>query len=123
MAISRAVWCPEDGYVFCSQSEAAAYYGVNQSSVSKQIRGKIRSVLGKTFEYVDEAEARSLGLAISSSTPVKVRCLNDDTVWPSISEAAKHYGIDPSLVSKHVRGKFRQAKGYKFEKVEETPNE
>lgn len=50
----------------------------------------------------------------------KVLCINDGLVYPSMSEAAKKYGVNQSAISRQIHGKRRTAKGYYFIAVSQT---
>lgn len=44
----------------------------------------------------------------------KVLCINDGTIYDSISDAAKKYSIDQSAISRQIKGERKTAKGYYF---------
>ena len=50
---------------------------------------------------------------------IKIRMTNTGLTFPSIKAAAKHLNLSESSISKVVRGKMRETRGYMFEKVEE----
>lgn len=116
---SKPVWCPDDGLVFSSINEAARHYQIDNSTISKAVRGVLQHAGGKQFEAISEQEAVELGLDVSSfERPVRIICLNDNREWSSIRDASRHYGIDQTSISKHLHGKYRHVGGYTFEKVE-----
>lgn len=116
---SKPLWCLEDGMIFYSQGEAARYYKTDVSNISKHMRGITHSVRGVTLEYISREEAVKLGLdVVSLGQPVKIVCLTDGRVWDSIRSAAKHYGIDQSLLNRHVNGRYKQVGGRSFAKLQ-----
>ena len=52
--IVRKVRCIETGEVFDSQKEASKNLGVNQQSIGKVLKGKLKQTGGYHFEFVEE---------------------------------------------------------------------
>lgn len=46
-----------------------------------------------------------------------VRCIETGETFASQNRAAEVYGINPGVLSSHLSGKMKDAKGYTFEKV------
>lgn len=44
----------------------------------------------------------------------KILCINDGQIFDSMSDAAKHYKIAQSAISRQVNGNRRMANGYYF---------
>ena len=44
----------------------------------------------------------------------KIKCVNDNLIFSSIREAARHYNIDNSCVAKHLKGRYDSVKGLRF---------
>lgn len=54
-----------------------------------------------------------------------IMCVNDGTVYSSLSDAAKNYDTTRSAISKHVSGKLKSVKGLNFVQITgcESPEE
>lgn len=52
---TRCVYCVEDQREYESASAAAQAYGINDANMSRHLKGKSRSVGGKSFRYSDES--------------------------------------------------------------------
>lgn len=50
----------------------------------------------------------------------QVRCVQTGEVYPSINSAAKSLSLDVSNLMKHLQGRGKSIKGYKFEYLEEA---
>ena len=46
---------------------------------------------------------------------IKVYCITNNTVYKSASEAARQLNLDPSSITKCLKGKYKQTKGYQFQ--------
>lgn len=54
---------------------------------------------------------------VVKSSRTKVKCIETGTHYTSLAEAGRSLNIDPSSISKHIRGIYSQVKGYHFEIV------
>lgn len=48
---------------------------------------------------------------------VKIFCINDFTTYPSIADAAQHYNIATSSISKQLKGERTTVGGFHFVKI------
>ena len=55
----------------------------------------------------------------SITRPKSVRCIELNTIYPSVSEAARCLNLDQSCISKVCRGKLKTTGGYHWEFVKE----
>ena len=53
IATSKRVWCNEYGIAFASIRDAGRTLGIDHSSISKVCKGKLKSIKGLTFNYLD----------------------------------------------------------------------
>lgn len=58
---------------------------------------------------------------MSLAKGVPIRCLNDGKEFNSSREAGKYYNIDPGFVNRAAKGEVKNAKGYKFERLNRKP--
>ncbi len=112
----RPVRCITTGQTFSSISAAANAIAAPPSNVSSHLlHGSPRTVKGHTFEYVyDEAQEHRH----HKTTPRAVRCITDGQTFPSITKAAKHYGIAPANLHSHLHGSLRHVGRKTFEWVD-----
>lgn len=55
---------------------------------------------------------------MSLAKGIPIKCINDGKEFNSSQEAAKYYKIHPSFVNRAAKGEVKDAKGYKFERIE-----
>ena len=81
---------------------------------------KSKALFKKTWysntENTEQARNRLIERNKNNNPAIKkaIKCLNDGFEFKSIREAARHYGIDSSYISKHLRGLHPSVKGFKF---------
>lgn len=125
----RPIRCLTTGQTFPSISAAAHAISAPPSNVSSHLRhGSPRVVRGHTFEYVNELEptpdtntntnTASRKPRSHRTTPRPVRCLTDGLTFPSITKAAKHYGIAPANLHSHLHGSLRHVANKTFEWID-----
>jgi hypothetical protein len=103
----RSVWCFEDKIKFASVAEAARYYNLDASGISKCCRGKLRSTGGKHFYY--DGDEVNLTQATYGAKPCE--CLDTGEWFVSASEAARKKNINTTSIAKACAGKQRTAGG------------
>ena len=72
----------------------------------------------RRVSYLAKSYGHSKGCKAHNSVPVI--CLNDGTLYSSVTEAAIKLGLDHSTVCAVVRGRFAKTKGYSFRRAMET---
>ena len=97
-------------------------YGRHLSEESKRKQKETFERNGSTRTHVWTDEERKQRSEISKryceqNVNKKVRCLEDDLVFGSITEAAKYYGVSVSTLSGTLHGKQHTSKGKHFEFV------
>jgi predicted transcriptional regulator len=110
----RPIECIETGEVFASITAAAQAHGVKPSNLCWHLKGYHTSVGGKTYRHTT---LPTPAIPHDQRARRKVKCLDDGQTFPSITQAAEHYGLSPNSVSLHLRGVQRSAKGKRFEYV------
>jgi len=88
----------------------------NGTKHSKEtIEKRKKSFLSNT-KNIDKIKKRITELNKNNNPCVKfpVKCLNDNKIFKSIREAGRFYDIDNSYLSKHLKGRYNNIKGYKF---------
>lgn len=48
---------------------------------------------------------------------ISIMCINDGMIFKSLSEAAEHYGIDQTAMSRQLKGERKTAGGLHFIKI------
>ena len=109
---SKAVVCIETGKVYPNMKTAAADIGIVPSAISGVIRGANITAGGYHWRYADEDANTG-----SRKRNVAVICLDTGEYFPTLEAAAKKFGINPSTVSKIVRGKCKSS--LHFQRAEE----
>ena len=110
----RPIECIETGEVFPSITAAAQAHGVQPSNLSWHLKGYHTTIGGRTYKYVDP---KAQPVPHNQRTRKQVRCKDDGQVFPSLTQAAKHYGVAPNGLSLHLRGMQTNVGGKKFEYV------
>ena len=138
-ALRRKVVCLDDGLVFDSITDAASYYDLDGSSICEVCsRSAIRKTAGnRVFRYFGDhlggaAEAievkrvaqENQGRWLNHGQGAyrrPVQCIDDGRIFPSVKDAAEHYGVPAWTISKLCRGipcggarGPKPAKGLKF---------
>lgn len=110
----RPIECIETGEVFASITAAAQAHGVKPSNLSWHLKGYHASVGGKTYRHTT---LPAPAIPHNQRARRKVRCLDDGQTYPSITQAANHYGVAVNGLSLHLRGLQTNVGGKKFEYV------
>lgn len=128
-AVQVSVVCLDDGKWFESVKSAAKFYGVLPNRISTCCRGYEVSVHGLRFCYakkpLSEKTRRSKLAALKKRLANKceasrivrsrpVICLTDGVRYPSISSAAKAYGVSPLRIVQICQGKGQTRNGTRF---------
>lgn len=107
--------------------------GASGAVHSKESRNKVRSAL--TGKPLTEARKKNISKALVGvkqsperaeqsrkwlqsqveKQKIKVRCVTTNTVFTSVSEAAKFTGVDASSIVKACKGKLKRPGGFQFE--------
>lgn len=123
------VVCIETGAIFEQPKAAAEWIDVHPSNITKVCRGKQLTAGGKHWRYLNEPpelKAKREALLESSTTNltnehsrVRIRCVETQEVYNSVSEAATALGINRSGISNALRGKAKTAGSYHWEYINE----
>lgn len=78
---------------------------------------KRKESFSKNISHINSLSERCKMLNSKNNPCVKheMRCVTDGLVFDSIREAARHYGIDNSFISKHLKGVYKSVKNLTFE--------
>lgn len=86
-----------------------------KSKWSKQRAGKKREarpdLVDSNRKRVWSDESRK---KLSLSNGISIFCINNDSAYPSISEACRQLNLDHKSVTRVLKGEFKQTKGYRF---------
>lgn len=105
--------CEQTGVVYNSLYELTKKTGIEGSHVSNQIKGKLKSVKGYTFKYYNEGDT-IVKKPRCNNFIKKVKCLNNNKIYNSMSHVSRELNIDARMVKKVCEGKLKQSKGLKF---------
>lgn len=124
------VVCIETGVIFEQPKAAAEWIDVHPSNITKVCRGEQLTAGGKHWRYLNEPpelKAKREALLESSTAKltnehsrVRIRCVETQAVYNSVSEAAATLGINRSGISNALRGKAKTAGPYHWEYVDEN---
>ena len=123
------VVCIETGEIFEQPKAAGDSVGVHASNITKVCRGIQLSAGDKHWRYLDEPpelKAKREALLQASvekktneHSRIRIRCLETQEIYNSVSEAAKALNINRSGISNALRGKAKTAGPYHWEYVDE----
>ena len=111
---NKPVICIEEDKLFYSIADAAAHYSINNTCVSKVLAGKYSHAGHHTFRYATEEEimraVKDVTIQEEASTTANgtrtngncepCMCITDGMYFASMVDAAEHYGVAPSQISK-----------------------
>lgn len=103
--------CVETGQTFESTRSAASVMGLDASSVTKVLRGRMIQTRGYTFKYLAEPTPicqRKRRLSY------QVRCDNSGKVYKSCLQAALDTGVSDRMIREVAQGKRKTVKGLSF---------
>jgi group I intron endonuclease len=96
-------------------------YGIHMSNESKEKRQKTCEERCCTFTHewtTEERERSSIRFKeLAKQWSKRVRCIEDDTIFETITRAAKHYSVSKSTLSGHLNGRQKMCAGKHFEFV------
>ena len=124
----KTVICIEDNKMFYSATEAASYYGINYSSLTKVLNGKYSSTSGMHFRYATEEEIPVVKKNITVQTEAvitgegkrtngncnAVLCITTGEIFSSGTDAAEAFGVTPASMSRACRIKGATTGGHRF---------
>ncbi len=109
----RKIRCIETGEIFPSIKAAAEEYDLNAPNISAVLAGKLRSIKGCSFEYVDDN-----GEPVHKKASQPVRCIETNQIFKSMDEAGRIMNIDSYGIGLVLRGKRENVRGYHFEFID-----
>lgn len=112
----------------CNSTKETIRKANENKIVSKETKAKIRKARAKqviTREAIEKTAAKNRGRKMSPEfckklgerTSKAVRCIENDTCYKSMKEAAAVLNVSVSGISQHINGKFSHVKGLHFEYV------
>ena len=110
----KEIICTDTDEIFSSIHDCAIKLGLNESSIVRVCKGKIRSTKGFHFQYWEGKKFKKTFKGKGRQMK-KVRCLNNGKVYRSAREAAKELKLGHNYVALICRGKLKSTKGYVFE--------
>lgn len=118
----KKIVCLETGMVFASVREAAKTLNIRLSCISNCLHGRHETAGGCHWDFYRE-DGKYVFPEKKNRTNKKLRkkviCINTQTIYNSIKEAAKSNNLDASNISDCVRGKQNYVKGFSFSYYEE----
>lgn len=117
---SKSIVCLNTGDVYESVEIASKQFGASISYTHKCCKGLVASSgkdeygTGLAWAYIDDYNnmseneiANRIEIAINNSNknrPVSIKCLNTNEVFLNVTSAAKKYGLNVGVLSKHIKG-------------------
>lgn len=114
----RKVISIETKEVFDTIKKAASKYNINGSNISSCIRNPALTAGGCHWALVENYDEKKLPPKQRTSVMKKVRNIDTQVVYDSITEAAKAYGILDGNISRVCRKKAKTAGGCHWEYVD-----
>ncbi len=112
------VECCELNEIFDSVTTAAKFAGVKKETISAVLHGKLKKAGG----YHWKVAAPDAIVTIKGTTPKnyrKVRCVETDEIFPTVTAAARSIGVAMCTISDVLHGRHKMAGGYHWEYVKE----
>ena len=120
----RKIVCISTGEIFNNVREAASKLNILSTNISCALRGKTDKANGMIFRYLDDnlnkkfdklRETRHRNMVENSKKLGKsVICINNNTEYYSIQEAARQLKLSAGNIHQILNGKRKQTKGYIF---------
>lgn len=110
----KEIICTDTGEIFLSVQECAAKLGLNESSIVKVCKGKIKSTNGFHFQYWEGKQVKKT-VKEKGRKMKKVKCLNNGRIYKSAREAARELQLGNNYISAICRGALKSTKGFVFE--------
>lgn len=113
---AKPIYCVETGEIYSSIAEASRILSISKGSLNTCCCGHIGSVYGLHYRYLSEYGTPFIRRKNKSQT--KVRCVETNTIFNSMTEAADLMGIDISHISRACNKQCEKAGGYTWEYVD-----
>lgn len=113
--------CIETGKIYATQKEASVDIGCSASQLGNALVGKhnVKTAGGYHWEYVDKLNTKNDKSKNKNRKKIKVKCIETNECFNSISECAKSLKVYRSSVYNSVNYGFA-CKGFHFEQVKEV---
>jgi len=111
--VKRKVICLDTNQVFESMTKAAKEYGISDVAIRLNCLGKSKNAKGYRFVFLEDYLSGNIPIKKSAELR-KVMCLNDMTVYDSVSDAHRKMNLSISAITNNCLGKTKTLKGYKF---------
>lgn len=89
----------------------------SKQKISIAMKGEKNPFYGKHHTNEVKQYLSEIRTGAKNPNAVKVKCLNNNKVYSTITQAAKELKVDGSAISKVCRGKQNHTNGYKFQYV------
>ena len=109
---SRRVICINTGDIFDTVTQAADKYNTYPTTVTKACKGKRKTAGEMTWQYYDEYLVKPKNINAYKALGGRSRqvlCIETNTVYDSVHDAAKDIGVDYTSISKACSGKRNTA--------------
>ena len=109
----RTVMCVETGEIFISLAKAAAWAGINFSSISVAANDETKTAGGYHWRLIGSPRMKS------TNKKKAVLCIETNQVFDSIKAAARWAGVSKSLIRRVLSNKNLTAGGYHWKLLED----
>lgn len=113
----QPIICIETGKIYESAVAASKATGIYRRSISFACAGKHATAGGLHWAFMDEEKRAAAEIELSKKTPNEkpVRCIETNTVYPSIQAASEATGINKGGIGNVCRKVSMTAGGYRWE--------
>ena len=117
----RAIVCIDTGICFSSIADAARAVNTSHGNIGSVLAGRRRLAGGVRWAYAEEADARAQEpLRPKRLATVRVRCVDTDEVFASVSDAGRAKQTSSSHITSVCKGRRVKAGGFCWEYVDEA---
>ena len=107
---SKKVICINTGEIFDTITQAADKYNTHPTTISKVCKGKRKTAGEMTWQYYDDYLIAPKTInTYKYGRSKQVLCIETNTIYDSIQDAAKDIGISYTSISKACSGKRKTA--------------
>lgn len=115
----KSIICLNDNNIFNSIAEASRHYECSGAEIRNScINEGYYSIYGNRFlyyeTYLTKTEYEIKNILNTKPKKQKVKCLNNNKIYPSILEASKDLKISRQNISNCIKGKIKNHKGMLF---------
>lgn len=113
----KKVICVETGVIYLSIRDAKQKTGIDIKYISRVCNGTRKIGGGYHWKFVDEESLQKTKSKKLSNMKKAVRCIETNTIYDCINEAARQTGINRNYIQRACTGERKSGGGYHWEFV------